>query len=74
MTKFLDDEGLEHAWENMTYIINKKVYDAVKCALGARYGGYDVTETTNALWELVLIDSEDKIVAGIRADKTLYLS
>ena len=52
----------------------KNIYDAVRLMAGLQYGGYTVTETTNAEWKYVLTDLNGKVVAGIRQDDSLFIA
>lgn len=52
----------------------KNIYDAVRLMAGLQYSGYTVTETTNAEWKYVLTDLNDKVVAGVRQDGSLFIA
>lgn len=52
----------------------KNIYDAIRLMAGLQYGGYTVTETTNAEWKYVLTDSADKVLAGVRQDGSLFMA
>lgn len=52
----------------------KNIYNAIRLMAGLQYGGYTVTETTNAEWKYVLTDLNDKVVAGVRQDGSLFIS
>lgn len=49
-------------------------YDAIRLMAGLQYGGYTVTETTNAEWAYVLTDSANKVLAGVRQDGSLFIA
>lgn len=49
------------------------IFDAVKLIMGLEHGGYTTSETTVSDFSQVLIDLENRIIAGIRSDGTLYL-
>ena len=74
MTKFLDSEGLEHTWERIQQITNKTVYDALCSAYAANFGGYTTEEVPISGYSHVLVDSEDRVIAGIETDGSLYIS
>ena len=50
------------------------LYDAVRLMAGLQYGGYTVTETTNTEWAYVLVDSADKVLAGVRQNGSLFVA
>ena len=74
MTKFLDSEGLEHTWERIQQITNKTVYDALCSAYAANFGGYTTEKVSNLRYSHVLVDSENRVIAGIETDGSLYIS
>lgn len=52
---------------------NQKIFDAVKLVMGLQHGGYTTSETTISGFSQVLVDLEDRVIAGIEEDGTLYL-
>lgn len=50
------------------------VYDGIRLCMGIQKGGYTTTETTNAEWTYVLVDSADKVLAGVRQDGSLFIA
>lgn len=47
-------------------------YNSLRLMLGLQYGGYTVSEVSNNMWAKAIVDSEDKVVAGIKADGTFW--
>lgn len=50
------------------------IYNSLRLAFGVMKGGYTITETTNAEWAYVLVDSADKVLAGVRKDDSLFVA
>ena len=47
-------------------------YSAIRLLFGIGWGGYTVNEVTNAEWQKALLDSENKVVAGIKTDGSFW--
>jgi len=52
----------------------KNIYDAIRLMAGLQCGGYTVTETTSAEWKYLLTDSNNKVIAGVRQDDSLFIA
>lgn len=51
------------------------IYKSIVAAICASsIDGFTVTETTNAEWDYVLTDSEDRVIAGVRTDGSLFVA
>jgi hypothetical protein len=47
-------------------------YSATRLLFGIGWGGYTVDTVSNAEWQKVLLDSQNRIIAGIKADGTFW--
>lgn len=47
-------------------------YSAIRLLFGIGWGGYTVNEVSNAEWQKALLDSQNKVIAGIKADGTFW--
>lgn len=68
-TKDKIDEGVGHGLASP-----QNIYNAVRLMAGLQYGGYTTTETTNAEWASVLVDANNKVLAGVRQDGSLFIA
>ena len=63
------DKGVDEALESKQYI-----YESLVLSLGVQLGGYDTSTITHPEWERVCLDKDDRILAGIREDGSLYIA
>lgn len=47
-------------------------YSAIRLLFGIGWGGYTVNEVSNVEWQKALLDSQDKVIAGIKADGSFW--
>ena len=62
------DEGVGIA------LSHEDAYNSLVLMLGLSYSGYVVSEITHPEWKEVCVDSQDKILCGIKADGSYYVS
>lgn len=60
------------SWTSVLINSAEDAYACIRLLFGLGWGGYTVNEITNSQWQKALLDSENKVIAGIKTDGTFW--